>query len=389
MENSQKRGGAKDLNQAYRTAYLIAGFLKNELNGEERDELDEWILEREENMILFEKMTDERNIAEAREWFRKMKIEEDLIKTKRKIAARKPTRIWAYIAAAAVLILIIGGIYIIQPAKNDNEKPSVVQTHDIAPGSNVATLTLDNGAVVELGIDGVDTAITSKIKVLRKEGQLVYDPGDADKTTYHTLVVPRRGQYKVILSDGTKVWLNSESSIRYPASFNGNERRVFATGETYFEVAKGEKPFRVVSGDITVEALGTQFTVNAYSNEPFVSATLVEGSIMVSKASEENILKPGQQARLTANEFSIAKVNVDSATSWKNNQFKFINTPIDAVMRQIERWYDAEVEYQQKLTLHLNATIERDVPVSELLHIFEQTEQVKFKVEGKKIIVMK
>jgi len=391
MENSQKKRGAKDLKQAYRTAYLIAGFLKHTLTEEEKDELDDWILASDENMILFEKMTDEKNLAQANVWFNKMNVAEELQKTKMKIEARKPTRLWQYAIAAAVVIIIIIGAYLFQRPGNKNDKSIVVQTKDIMPGSNKATLTLDNGKIIELGNDGADTTINGQVKVLRKNGQLIYEPGEpANLIVYHTLNVPRKGQYKLTLPDGTKVTLNSESSIRYPASFTGNERKVFVTGETYFEVAKDkDKPFRVVAGDITVEALGTQFNINVYKNEPFFSTTLVEGSVMVTKGTVENILKPGQQAQLTQRYFQISKVNIDSAVAWKDNKFKFINTPIDAIMRQIERWYDADVQYKDKVTLHLNATIERGVPVSKLLKIFEETNQVHFEIEGKKIIVMK
>ena len=387
MENSQQHGGAKDIKTAYRTAYLIAGFLKQTLTEEEKDELDEWILASDANMILFEKMTDDKNIMQAKEWMKKMNVEDELQNTKRKIAARRFIRAISY---AAAVVIIAAGIYFLQRPDQNNEKTPMAQAQDILPGSDKATLLLDNGKVVVLGNSGADTAINEQVKILRSSGQVVYNSSKAGEIVYHTLNVPRKGQYKLTLADGSKVWLNSESSIRYPVSFSGNERKVFVTGETYFEVEKNKsKPFRVVSGDVTIEALGTQFNVNAYSNEPFLSTTLVEGSVMVTKGTTENILKPGQQARLTENDFQITKVNIDSAVAWKDNKFKFINTPIDAIMRQIERWYDADVEYKDAITLHLNATIGRDVPVSKLLHIFEETEQVKFKVDGKKIIVTK
>jgi len=393
MENSQKTGGTKDLKQAYRTAYLIAGFLKQTLSEPEKKELDEWILASDENMIIFEKMTDEKNISQANEWFQKMNVEDELLKTKIKINTKTPSRFWKYTVAAAVLAAVIIGIYLYQNSVNNIDKPTIaVEKQDLMPGSNLATLTLDNGKVIELGNNGADTTINGHVKVLRKDGQLVYDAGaiSTNEIVYHELNVPRKGQYKVVLPDGSKVWLNSESSIRYPASFGDKERKVFVTGESFFEVAKNkDKPFRVVSGDVTIEALGTQFNVNSYSNEPFFSTTLVEGSVLITKGTAENILKPGQLAKLTKDNFEIAQVNIDSAIAWKNNQFKFKDTPLDAIMRQIERWYDADVEYKDQVTLHMNATISRDVPVSKLLKIFEETNQVHFEIEGKKIKVMK
>jgi len=386
MENLQNPGKGKNLKQAYRTAYLIAGFLKNSLTQEEKEELDEWILANDENMILFEKMTDERNLAEAGEWFKSMDVESDLAETRKKIETRKPNRLWQYVAAASIIIATGAGIYFYQISIHQKPPVTTVQKQDIMPGSNKATLTLGDGKIIELGNVGDDTTINGRVKILRKDGQLVYEPGKIrNEVTYNTLTIPRKGQYKLILPDGSKVWLNSESSIRYPVSFVGNERRVYVTGETFFEVAKDKtKPFRVVAGDITIEALGTQFNVNAYTNEPFFSTTLIEGSIRVSKGSEMKILKPSQQAQLTDAEFKITDTDNDDAIAWKNNQFKFTNTPIDEIMRQIARWYDAEIVYQDNLTLHLNATIGRNVPVSKLLDILQATNQIHFKIEGKK-----
>ena len=391
MDNSQKPNERKDIKQAYRTAYLIAGFLKRTLTEEEKRELDAWILASDENMELFEKMTDEKNIEQAADWFRKMNVEDELKAMKKRIHHRKPFLLWRYAVAAAVVILIVAGVYIYQNNNYKNSTTSLSKELDIMPGSDMATLTLDNGQKILLDTKGADTTINSQVKILRKDGQLVYnEKKSANVLVYNTLTVPRKGQYKLVLPDGTKVWLNAESSIRYPVAFIGNERRVFVTGETFFEVAKDKsKRFRVVANDITIEALGTQFDVNAYSNEPFFAATLVEGSVRISNRSTENILKPGEQAQIVNNNLKIVNTNVDDVTAWKNNQFKFSGTSINEIMRQVERWYDADVEFKDSIALHLNATIERDVPVSKLLHIFEETGQIHFKIEDKKIIVMK
>ena len=195
MENSQKSGGGKDIKQAYREAYLIGGFLKQTLTQEEKEELDEWILASEKNMILFEKMTDEKNLALFNEWIKKMSVEKDFQKTKRRIEARKPIRFWQY-AAAAVVIVIIIGVYLYRGAGNKNDKPFAVQTQDIMPGSDKATLTLDNGKIIELGNDGADTTINDQVKILRKDGKLIYSSATpTNEIVYHTLNIPRKGQY--------------------------------------------------------------------------------------------------------------------------------------------------------------------------------------------------
>lgn len=392
MENSQNTGGSKDLKQAYRTGYLIAGFLKQTLTEEEAEELDTWILASDENMILFEKMTDERNIKQATEWFRKMNVEAGLAETKKKIT-RPSRRFRPYAVAASVIVIITASVLIFNNTENRRNTITVsLRKQDIMPGTEKATLTLSDGKVIELGNSAKDTAIDNgRIKISGKSGQISYSPPaiSSKNVLFNTLNVPRKGTYKLILSDGSIVWLNSESSVRYPVDFKGNERRVYVTGETFFEVAKDKnKPFRVVSGDMTVEALGTQFNVNAYQNEPFASATLVEGSVIVSKGADKIILKPSQQAMVTATDLKMTGADVEEVMAWKNNQFKFINTSIAAIMRQVERWYDADVLYKDTINLHLNATIERGVPVSKLLRIFEQTNQVHFKIENNKIIVM-
>jgi ferric-dicitrate binding protein FerR (iron transport regulator) len=392
MENSQKPNEHKNIKTAYRTAYLIAGFLKQTLTEEEKEELDAWILASDENMILFEKMTDEKNLEQAAGWFKEMNVEEELREIKRKIKQRRPFHLLPYAIAAAVVILIVAGIYIYQSNSNRNKTTSIaVSKQDIMPGSNKATLTLYNGQQIILDNEGTDTTINNHIKLLRKDGQLMYNNDTLTKDlVYNTLTVPRKGQYKLVLPDGTKVWLNAESSIRYPVAFVDDERKVFVTGETYFEVAKDKaKPFRVVAGDITLEDLGTEFNVNAYKNEPYFAATLVEGSVKVITGSKQNILNPNQQAQIAGDDIKIVNRNVNDVTAWKINQFKFEGTSLDEIMRQVERWYDADVEFKNDVNLHLNATIERDVPVSKLLQILEETGQVHFKIEGKKITVMK
>jgi len=336
-------------------------------------------------------MTDQKNLEQAVGWLKEMNVEEGFQATKRKILLRKPTLLWTYAVAAAIIILIVAGIYFYQSnGAKKNVPPVAAEPQDIPPGSDKATLTLDNGQQIVLDNKGADTTINDQVKLLRKDGQLIYSMNASEhELVYNTLNVPRRGQYKLVLPDGSKVWLNSESSIRYPVAFVGNERKVFVTGETYFEVAKDKtKPFRVVAVNITVEALGTQFNVNAYSNEPWFATTLIEGSVRITTGSKENVLKPGQQAQLDDNNFNVINTDVDDVTAWKNNLFKFSKTPIDEIMRQVERWYDADVEFKDSVSLHLNATIERGVPVSQLLHILEQTGQVHFKIDGKKITVM-
>jgi len=386
--------------EAYRIAYLIAGYIRNTLTQNEHQELDEWVNANDHNMKLFEDLTDERNIEANLAMMDKVQSEKSFKQLQESGAFKKTAkrfkirRVW--IAAASVVILI--GAFLIyrysgkSPGRNNDL--SMTDSTTLKPGGNRATLTLANGAVIDLttaknGLiqDGKDSHV-SKLR----DGELVYEESDSSNGSLamHTLSIPVGGQYQLKLPDGTMVWLNAKSSIRYPVAFSGKERRVFVTGETFFEVAKDKtKPFRVVADDVTIEAVGTQFNVNAYSNEPFIATTLVEGSVLVTKGTIENILKPGQQAQLGSDNFQITNADISDVIAWKNDQFKFTKTPIDAIMRQIERWYDADVVYQDSVNLHMNATIDRNVPVTRLLRLLEETNQVHFKIDGKKIIVMK
>lgn len=381
--------------EAHRIARLIAGYVRGTLSKKEHDELDEWITVNDENMQLFERLTDEKNLEEVTKWMESVDTEKALKEKKEQIVFNKPPvrKMWLRVlpyAVAASLIIVIG-LFIFRPFnKKDTPTEVISNIPDILPGSDKATLTLEDGRVIRLGDIVNDTSINDQTKVLQKQGEVVYtNPTINNPMAYHTLNVPRKGQYKLVLPDGTKVWINAESSIRYPVSFDRNERKVYVTGETYFEVAKDKtKPFRVVINDIVVEALGTAFNINAYSNEPFVSTTLVEGSVLVSKKETDNVLKPGQQAKISGTDFTIADVEPSAVIAWKDNQFRFTNTPLDVIMRQVERWYDAEIVYENMPTDHFNADIPRDVPVSKLLHILELTKRVHFRIENKTITVM-
>lgn len=383
--------------EAYRIAYLIAGFIRETLSKNEHDELDEWVAASDENMQMFERLTDEKNIEEANLWIAKRDTEAALAKAKNRMTfstepyIKRMQRIISYAVAASVIIVLGVWIYFTYIQKDDSTQlmannPSL----DLLPGSDKATLTLENGKTIILDKTGNDTSINGQLQILQQEGEIKYSEGTRERPmAYHVLTIPKKGQYKLILPDGSKVWMNAASSIRYPVAFNGAERKVYVTGEAYFEVAKDKtKPFRVVADDMLVEALGTAFNINAYGDEPVMSATLVEGSILVTKGAAENVLKPGQQAKLSGNEMSVVNVKADEVIAWKNNQFKFNDLPLDAIMRQVARWYDAEIVYEQKTSDHFNAEVSRDVPVSKLLHILELTNRAHFKIEGNKIIVL-
>lgn len=392
MENANGSSSSQSLQQAYRVSYLIAGHIRGTLSEEEATELDEWINASRANMELFGDLTDEKNIQATLSRYEQTSTEAALAKVKERAGISRPRRLRrllpAMVAASLLLLLLLGLRYFRPGVAPRNESPMVAQ-QDLPPGTPQATLTLENGEIIPLGI-GKDQLLRSFIRVEEKGTQLVYDADISRPTAYHTLTIPRKGHYLLVLSDGTTVWLNAASSIRFPAQFPDGERKVYVTGETYFEVAKdARRPFRVVAGGVQVEALGTQFNVNAYPDEPAVVTTLVEGSVLVSAGAQENLLQPGQQALVGAGQFSVAPANLKVVSGWKNEEFVFVNTPLAVLLRQVQRWYDAEVVFTEPVEMHLNARISRSVPLSNLLRLLEATEHVHFEVKGQTIYVSK
>lgn len=301
---------------------------------------------------------------------------------------------------AAVLIAVLGvGLYYYKttpPAQTDIAK---IIPNDIAPGGNKATLTLSNGTIVTLDDAAQGKVASQGDAVVRKseDGLITYDAGKPDvgnSIVYNTIATPRGGKYSVALSDGTRIWLNAETSIKYPVVFSGSERKVELSGEAYFEVAKNAAmPFRVVSSSQIIEVLGTHFNINAYADEKQVISTLLEGSIKVASAAQSATLKPGQQSVIALTEIADNPiqindhVNTEEVIAWKNDLFQFEYADIKTVMNQISRWYDVDVVYEGKVPSdHYRGKVPRNSNVSQVLNILK-TSGINFKIEGKKIIV--
>lgn len=302
----------------------------------------------------------------------------------------RSTRFNWRIAAAVVLAVLGAATGWMLLKQGDKTAETVVQMQDILPGSDRAVLTLGNGQIIVLDTSHGQIIQNGALTVNNDSGLLNYY-GKAAMAEYHTLSVPRGGQYKLQLPDGTDVWLNAASSITYPTAFTGRERTVEITGEAYFEVAKmKQKPFRVKSANGSeIEVLGTHFNVNAYADEPSVVATLLEGSIRFSKANKHYLMKPGQQARLNkAGEIDIiSNANIDAVTAWRNGYFYFDGTDLQTVMRQIARWYDVTVTYEGKIPdMKFSGEISKSNNASLVLKMLEAT-RVRFEIEGNKIIV--
>ncbi len=304
---------------------------------------------------------------------------------------------WA--AASVILIISSFSIYFLQNNKphKQNElavvKPSAQRRHDVSPGSTGALLTLADGSVIVLDSAGEgNVASQGNTNILKAAGTVQYVSGKGvteAEPAFNTMATARGRQFKLVLEDGTKVWLNAESSIHFPTVFGKKQRNVDITGEAYFEVAKNAaRPFTVSVNGMQVQVLGTHFNINAYGNEPELRTTLLEGSVKVVKDKQVQMLVPGQQALLDNNNaLSLVKnVNTGEIVAWKDELFSFNDTDIKTLVRQISRWYDVEfVLPANVLPLRITGKISRNVNLSELLKILELTGEVSFSIEGKKV----
>lgn len=310
-------------------------------------------------------------------------------------------QLWTKIAAAAciIIVLAISAHFFIQKP-NHQQIAQSQPMEDIAPGGNKAILTLGSGQTIIL-----DSAHTGQLANLGKSkitkvnnGLIAYQTGASTGSAsapveYNTLTVPRGGQYQLVLSDGTKVWLNAASSIRYPTAFTGSERKVFITGEVYIEVAQDAKhPFIVSTRHSEITVLGTHFNVMAYDNEPEVNTTLLEGSVKVSLSGDMSsiIIKPGEQASVsnTSSDIKVKKVNADDAAAWIHGLLSLNDCTVQEFMDKLSRWYNVDIEYAGTIPVKkFGGMINRDAHLSDVLLALDAA-GIHTKLETKKIIVL-
>ncbi len=304
--------------------------------------------------------------------------------------------IWSrYIAAAVLLIITL--VYL---GMQNNIIPGIGMTQidsPIVPGGNKALLTMEDGTHIALDQAGIgDVANHGLVRVHKPEdGRLDYqqlEGANFEKAIYHTLSTPRGGQYQLNLSDGTKVWLNAASSIRFPTTFTESERVVEIVGEVYFEVQKQtDKPFVVVANDQRISVLGTSFNVKAYPDEGTVETALLEGKVMVNIRDRGYALIPGQQTIFDKENgrVQITPFVIEEAIAWQSGYFIFGAEHIESVMRKIARWYDVEVIYEGNMEgKFFSGTMSRYEQVEDVLDMLTLTGTVKFKIEGRRIFVM-
>ena len=369
---------------------LLIKYLSGECTEEEQALLAQWhlnnSLDRDDQMMGAE-LTEKERSDDLDEVWGRLQLEEE-----------KPRRLllWPSIAAAAsIAVALTAGVLFYNSISGREDKNPLAQTsteEQIPAGGNNAVLTLDDGRQISLSDAKKGTLATeSGITIDKtKDGQLVYHLSSVNKpNTYNTISTPNGGQYQVVLPDGTKVWLNAASSLRFPLTFDQlNERKVELKGEAYFEVAKqlnkaktGNVPFIVRTGKQQVEVLGTHFNINAYQDEPDLKTTLMEGSVKVTDQRNALVLKPGEQATGRHDQLTLAKVDTEEVMGWKNGYFRFNNTDLKTIMRQASRWYNVEVVYEGNIPpLLITGEVSRQVDAAAFLEMLRYL-NVKFKIE--------
>ena len=376
-------------------ARLIIRHLNGDLTEKERTELEAWMASDDRHRRVFEELTRGEWLKEGLQFLESIPVEDAW----QKVAARTVQRVpelperkrrigWWAVAAAIAASLFFSIQYF-----REDPVPVVKTAERISPGADKATLTLADGSVMELeAMSADDIIIQGGVRVINLSGKLMYTGvAKNGEIAYNTIRTPPGGQYQLQLSDGTIVWLNASSSLRFPTTFNGDARTVELTGEGYFEVRHDpSKTFTVnlaFGPQLTVQ--GTSFNINAYPDEPFVRATLLDGKISVGQNGVVKVLVPGQQARWSDREgLKVADdADTDQAIAWKNGQFVFKSMDIRSIMRQISRWYDVEVAYSGAIGSDLfSGIVSRQSSLEQVLKILEEG-GVRFRIEGRRITV--
>jgi len=390
----------KDFERASKIVKLLIAELNQSLSEEEQTILNEWIRENNDNELLYKSLSDQSNIPGKLKRLSNYNVEKAyaIFKEQTQISKTIPLtrRILRYVAI--LIPLIIASFFTYQRfIKVEPETQLTELEIDHQPGSSKAILVLADGNIVILEEEEEIKTESEDIEISNNKREIIYSSSKkgirAQKLSFNTLKIPRGGEYQLSLSDGTKIWLNSESEIKYPIRFSNKKREVFLKGEAFFEVAENQDvPFIVNASDISVNVLGTSFNVRAYSDESQIRTTLVTGKVMFrdTETEKEIHLMPNEQAVTTSHETVVRSVDVNQYIAWKDGRILFEENTVEEIFNDLSRWYDIDIEYtnQEIQDLRYSIDIERYENLSEILEIFELTGKLRFKVEENKLSIM-
>jgi len=397
-----------ELHSFFDIAELAGKFLKGTITREERVYLEAWIAQSDQNKALWEKLTRQEYLQQQLESWEEGDPEaawKELLPAIRSappagkvLAIKRYTR---YTAAAMILLLAGSVAYIAYKnrrtpvSKTEAPVTALNLVKSIPPGSHSAQLVLSNGKVVGLGVAGAQkirevngTAVENALNILKYASAGVNLKGN---DCYNSVITPRGGEYQLLLSDGTRVWLNAASSIRYPVCFTGKERRVTLVGEAYFEIAKGaNQPFIVTTRQTEITVLGTSFNIKAYPDESEDKTSLVEGSVKVSAGTSDALLQPGREAVVARGAgIKVSSANLEEALAWKNGMFVFQSESLESIARKLSRWYNVDMIFGDPELRHIRFTgrLRRYDNMNSLLDIIEATSRVTFTQRGLQVLV--
>lgn len=383
----------RSMNEEELMSYLIP-YCKKELSGEELLKLEQWLEEKEEHRQTFDRMVAVYKQGRRVGIWKAVNEKQAWVRISGQLASsRKPIRKLGWLKYAAIVFILFGAglMYTILQNLEQNQELSVAQ---ILPGRQKAILMLSDGREIALNNDTtcVFTEENGARITLGGQERIVYQAGnqESEKLVYNTIRVPRGGEYSLVLSDGTRVWLNAETELTYPAVFGAGERKLVLKGEACFDVVRDTtRPFIVESTYNRVEVLGTRFNVSAYASMSSVKTTLLRGSVRVSNGQDQLILIPGQQAICHGNGIEKCEVDAQAVTAWVNGTFEFENMSLGEITDQLGRWYDIDFLFMKpglrEITFTGAATRYRELGF--LLQMLEQLADVRFQIENKVIKV--
>jgi transmembrane sensor len=384
---------------------LIIDYLSGNIDETGQEKLDYWIDSDPENKEWFEKLKSSSSVLsdaleldqlrDSRYW---NELQHTVRHKRRRLFIRKLERV------AAVFIVLLGMIsvfYVLNKTPRISSSKNEIVLNKILPGGSKAILALADGRIITL-----DTAQNGKLadqgntQILKlKSGQLIYQSSQAtalrNSNTYNVLTIPRGGEYQLTLPDGTKVWLNSDTKLKFPVAFANDKREVWLEGEAYFEVSKNpSRPFIVrVKDKEEVKVLGTHFNIMSYADEPEIKTTLVEGSVRITFSGHSCVtLEPGQQSRLT-NEgvINVADVNTSAFTAWKDGLFLFYYEDMGSIMRKLSRWYNVNIAFEtpEAQNVVFYGKLKRYDTIDKLLEMIKLTNKVDYSIKGNTILIRK
>ena len=370
---------------------LILKYLQGKLAEEEKRQLDEWLKD-ERNKKLFSRLVNKQRILVKMErldeydWEKSWKVMEKKLHERKKFS----WKYWGMVASLLGIVLLGTWVFM---EKNEKKSPVVVM-RGVEPGGVFAELVLPDGKIVELNKDSNNLFLGESGKVLRNENGVLFltqDSVQLQKVGYSEIRTPRGGEYQVVLPDNSIVWLNADSKLRFPLTFSGKERRVFASGELYFQVAKDSlSPFRIeVEGLYEVEVLGTEFNVRAYSDLPSAT-TLVDGRVLIRDKGTKVVLKPGEQAvKGKHGEVVVREVDVAPYIAWKQGYFLFEDERLEDILNELARWYDVNVFFENSSVREERFSVDmpRHESFEEVLRLIEQTRSIQIEIEGNNVFV--